>query len=174
MGVIPRIFLSWRAPGRAVRGMLGVSEPALLALLLGTMAIYFVGQWPGHARAAALDPSVPLQARLGGALMATMFLMPLVVMAAALVAGVVARALGLAIDGYRSRLALIWALAATTPAMLLTGLVQGLIGPGPALRLVQAVAGAAFLIFWIAGLLALGRTDNPGRKDGLGRKDRAT
>ena len=54
-------------------GMAGLSEPALLALLLGTMAVYFVAQWPAHARAAALDPSVPLQARLGGALLATLF-----------------------------------------------------------------------------------------------------
>lgn len=156
MGLIPRIFLSWRAPGRAVRGMQGISEPALLALLLGTMAVYFVAQWPAHARAAALDPAVPLQARLGGALMATMFLMPLAVMTLALVAGLVARALGLGIDGYRSRLALIWALAATAPAMLLAGLVQGFIGRGPALTLVHVVAGAAFFIFWIAGLKTLG------------------
>ena len=34
-------------------------SPAMLALLFGTMAIYFVAQWPGHARAATLDPSGP-------------------------------------------------------------------------------------------------------------------
>ena len=137
MGLIPRIFLSWRAPGRAVRGLSDLSEPALLALLLGTMAVYFVAQWPGHARAAALDPSVPLQARLGGALMATMFLMPLGVMA----------------------LALVWALAATAPAMLLAGLVQGMIGAGPALTLVHVIAGIAFFVFWFAGLRALARKE---------------
>ena len=70
MALVPRILQTWRAPGAAVRGMAGLSEPALLALLLGTMAVYFVAQWPGHARAAVLDPSVPLQARLGGALLA--------------------------------------------------------------------------------------------------------
>ena len=159
MGLIPRIFLSWRAPGRAVRGLSDLSEPALLALLLGTMAVYFVAQWPGHARAAALDPSVPLQARLGGALMATMFLMPLGVMALALVAGLVARAFGLAVDGRASRLALVWALAATAPAMLLAGLVQGMIGAGPALTLVHVIAGIAFFVFWFAGLRALARKE---------------
>ena len=41
--------------------------------------------------------------------------------------------------------------------MLLGGLVQGLIGPGPALMLVHAAAGAAFLIFWAAGLRAFVR-----------------
>ena len=138
-----------------MRGLSGLSEPALLALLLGTMAIYFVAQWPGHARAAALDPSVPLQARLGGALMATMFLMPLCVMALALVAGLVARAFGLAVDGRASRLALIWALAAVAPVMLLAGLVQGFLGEGPGLTLVHAIAGLSFIAFWVAGLRAL-------------------
>ena len=46
-------------------------------------------------------------------------------------------------------------LAATAPVMLLGGLVAGLVGPGPGLTLVHAVAGAAFLLFWIAGLRAL-------------------
>lgn len=160
MGLIPRIFLTWRAPRRAVRGLAGLSEPALLALLLGTMAVYFVAQWPGHARAATLDASVPLQARLGGALMGTMFIMPLAVMALALIAGMVARGFGLALDGHGSRLALIWALAATAPAMLLAGLVQGLIGPGPGLTLVHAVAGVAFAVFWIAGITALARKES--------------
>ena len=52
---------------------------------------------------------------------------------------------------------LIWALAATAPAMLLAGLVRGLIGPGPGLTLVHAVSGAAFALFWGAGLAALAR-----------------
>ena len=70
MGLVPRVLLTWRSPARALRGIAGISEPALLALLMGTLGLYFVAQWPGHARAAALDPSVPLQARLGGALLA--------------------------------------------------------------------------------------------------------
>ena len=34
MALVPRILQTWRAPGAAVRGMAGLSEPALLALLL--------------------------------------------------------------------------------------------------------------------------------------------
>lgn len=157
MGLIPRILLTWRAPGRAVRGLSDITEPALLALLFGTMAVYFVAQWPGHARAAALDPSVPLQARLGGALLATMFMMPLIVMAVGALAAVLLRAAGAPVEGRLSRLALVWALAAAAPAMLLAGLVQGFIGTGPELTLVQVLAGAAFVIFWGAGLRALAR-----------------
>ena len=161
MGLVPRILLSWRAPGRAVRGLAGISEPALLALLLGTMAVYFVAQWPGHARGAALDPSVPLQARLGGALLATLFLMPLLIMGVAFVVHLAARAMGFGLGGRASRLALVWALAAAAPAMLLVGLVQGFIGPGPGLLLAQTVAGVAFAVFWVAGLRALSRNGRP-------------
>lgn len=155
MGLIPRILLTWRAPGRAVRGVALMSEPALLALLIGTMTAYFVAQWPVHARAAALDPTVPLQARLGGALLATLFLMPLVVMAVAWVVQVFASLVGARITGRQSRLALIWALAAAAPAMLLQGLVQGFVGPGPAVTTASILAFGAFVVFWIAGLREL-------------------
>ncbi|MDO5369576.1 hypothetical protein [Paracoccus sp. (in: a-proteobacteria)] len=161
MALVPRILQTWRRPGAAVRGMTGISEAGLLALLLGTMAVYFVAQWPAHARAAALDPSVPLQARLGGALLATLFLMPLVVMTMALVMQLLLRAFGTRIEGFESRLALVWALAAASPMMLLQGLTQGFMGPGPALTLVNLLAGAAFLVFWIAGLRALSRKRHP-------------
>ena len=157
MALVPRILQTWRAPAAAVRGMAGLSEGGLLALLMGTMAVYFVSQWPGHARAAALDPSVPLQARLGGALWATLFLMPLMVMALAALVRLGARAFGVQVDGHASRLALVWALAAAAPAMLLQGLVAGLIGPGPALAAVNLLAGGAFLVFWITGFRALSR-----------------
>lgn len=158
MGLLPRILSTWRAPGAAVRGMAGLGEPSILALLLGTMAVYFVAQWPVHARAATLDPAIPLDARLGGALMATLFMMPLVIMAVAWLSSLVLRAAGRPIQGRLARLALVWALVAVAPAMLLAGLVQGFVGPGPGLTLVHALVGAAFLIFWFSGLFALSGT----------------
>lgn len=161
MALVPRILQTWRAPGAAVRGMAGLSEPGLLALLLGTMAVYFVAQWPVHARAAAMDPSVPLDARLGGALLATLFMMPLIVMAVAAVAQLVARAFGLRLDGRASRLALVWALAAVAPVMLLQGLTMGFVGPGRAVAAVNLLAGGAFLVFWISGLRALSQQRQP-------------
>ena len=82
-GLLPRVIESWWAPGRVVRGLRGMPEGALLALLLAAMAIFLIAQTPGHARAAQLDPSGPLGARLGGALVAVMFLMPLLAYALA-------------------------------------------------------------------------------------------
>lgn len=162
MGLIPRLALSWVRPGAAVRAVAHLSDPSVLALLMGTMAAYFVSQWPAHARAAALDPSVPLDARLGGALLATMFIMPLAVLAVAALSALVLRIFGLQIGGRHARIALVWALAAAVPAMLLAGLVQGLVGPGPALTLVRAAAGAAFAIIWAAGLRTLARRGGRG------------
>ncbi|WP_240602541.1 hypothetical protein [Paracoccus endophyticus] len=157
MALVPRILSTWRAPGATVASLRGMPEPSMLALLIGTMAVYFVAQWPGLARVAQIDPSVPLNARLAGALLATLFLMPLLVLAVAGIVQLVARVLGLRLGGADSRLALIWALAATAPAMLLAGLVGGLIGPGPGLTLVHVVSGLAFVLFWGTGLAALAR-----------------
>ena len=65
------------------------------------------------------------------------------------------RLAGVRISGRQARLALIWALAAVAPVMLLAGLVQGFLGEGPGLTLVHAVAGLSFIAFWVAGLRAL-------------------
>lgn len=154
-GLIPRLAMGWRAPARTVRSLRGMRDPALLALLLGTLAMYFVAQWPAHVRAAEVDPSIPLGARLGGALMATMFLMPLVVYLLAALSGVIARAFGWTGTGADARLALIWTMAVVTPLMLLAGLTQGIVGPGPTADLAQGIAGAAFLVLWFVNLRAL-------------------
>ena len=154
-GLIPRLAMGWRAPARTVRSLRGMRDPALLALLLGTLAMYFVAQWPVHVRAAEVDPSIPQGARLGGALMATMFLMPLLVYLLAALSGVVARAVGWAGTGADARLALIWTMAMITPLMLLAGMTQGLVGPGPAADLTQGIAGVAFVVLWFINLRAL-------------------
>lgn len=156
-GLIPRLATGWRAPARTVRSLRGMRDPALLALLLGTLAMYFVAQTPVHVRAAQVDPSIPQGARLGGALMATMFLMPLIVYLLAALSGVVARAFGWAGTGADARLALIWTMAMITPLMLLAGMTQGLVGPGPAADLTQGIAGVAFLALWVVNMRALGR-----------------
>ena len=146
---------SWWAPRRVVRGLADMPDRALVAVLMAAMLIFLIAQGPGHARAAELDPSVPFDARIGGAIMAVMFLMPLIAYGVAeLVAGV-SRLTPWRLSSRHSRLALFWALLAVAPAMLLAGLVAGLVGPGPALVLTQAVAGIGFLAIWGAGISAL-------------------
>lgn len=158
---MPRLVAGWRAPGRTVRGLRGMGDPGLMALLTGTLAIYFLAQWPAHVTAARIDPSIPLGARLGGALLATMFMMPLLVYGVAGLIALVARAAGWRGTGRDARLALIWAMAMVTPLMLLGGMTQAVSGGGPALTLVQAVTGVAFLGLWLVNMRALGQGAPP-------------
>ncbi|AUM74815.1 hypothetical protein CYR75_11475 [Paracoccus jeotgali] len=156
-GIAPRILASWRRPGQVVRELSPLGEGTLVALLMGAMLIFLIAQAPGHARAAALDPSVPLGGRMAGAVMAVIFVMPLLAYAAAWLVAAVAGLTGSRLSGPDSRLALFWALLAIAPAMLLSGLVEGLIGPGTALFATRLLAGVGFLFIWAAGLRALSR-----------------
>ena len=148
---------SWVAPRRVVRGLSGMPEGSKLAVLMAAMLIFLIAQAPGHARLAQLDPAVPFQARMGGALLAVMFMMPILAYGLAALASLLSRLTPWRLTPGDSRLALFWALLAVAPAMLLAGLVAGLVGQGSALALVQAVSGLGFLMIWGAGIAALAR-----------------
>ena len=154
-GILPRVLQSWWAPGRVVTSLRGTPERVLIVILMAAMLVFLIAQAPGHARAAHLDPSVPLEARMGGALLAVMFMMPLLAYALAELVAFLSRLTPWPVASPDSRLALFWALLAVAPAMLLAGLVEGFVGPGAALSLVRVVAGFGFLVIWGAGLRAL-------------------
>lgn len=154
-GILPRVLQSWWAPRRVVRGLSAMPESGKLVVLMAAMLIFLIAQAPLHARAAQLDPSVPFDARMGGALLAVMFVMPLLAYGAASLVALLLRALRWRLDPAQSRLALFWALLAVAPAMLLWGLVAGLVGPGPAEALCRALVGIGFLAIWAAGISTL-------------------
>ena len=131
-------------------------EQVLVVVLLLAMLIFLVAQAPGHARAAHLDPTVPLGVRMGGSVMAVLFLMPLLAYGLAALSGLVMRLVGRPILARHARLALFWALLAVAPAMLLSGLVEGLMGSGSALTLTRIIAGLGFVLVWGAGLIVFG------------------
>lgn len=152
-----RVLRSWWAPRHVVRSMSDIPDRVLLIVLMLAMLITLVAQAPGNARAAQLDPSIPMDARMGGAVLGTIFMMPLLSYAVAGLVSLLSRATPWRVDARESRLALFWALLAASPATLLAGLVAGLIGPGPELTLTRSIAGAGFLFIWCAGLSALAR-----------------
>ena len=156
-GIAPRVLASWRRPGQVVRGLSPMSEGAMLAVLMGAMLVFLIAQAPGHARAAALDPAVPMAGRMAGALTAVLLMMPLVAYVVASLVALASRLTRWRLAAEDSRLALFWALLAISPAMLLSGLVEGLIGPGPALTITRLVAGIGFLFIWGGGIRALAR-----------------
>lgn len=154
MPITSDILRTYRAPREVVRGLRAVdrSEGRLLFYLVLACGLIFVAQWPRLARQAQLDSSVPFEGMMTGALFGLMFLFPLIAYGVSALLGLVMRIGVRGIDGYDVRLALFWALLASSPLMLLHGLVQGIIGPGAQANLVGVVVFAAFLAILVAGL----------------------
>lgn len=158
MGVIPDILRSWRDP----RGLIAEKaatrrEPLALATLMGACALIFVAQWPLNARLAHLDPSVPLDARMGASLMAVVFILPLVMYVLAGVSHMIARALGGRGTGFGARMALFQALLALTPVSLLYGLVRGFVGEGTAAVVLGLIWAVGLLWMWLTMLVTVER-----------------
>lgn len=155
MAVTTDILSSYRQPRTVLRRQLqgGVREDRALIYLMLACGLIFVGQWPALQRAALADPSTPLDARIGGALMAWLFVAPLAMYAVAGLSHLLARLLGGRGTGFGARLALFWSLLAAAPLWLIYGMVAGMIGPGPAMTATGAVAFAAFLVLWLSALI---------------------
>lgn len=155
MAITTDIVESYRRPRVVLRRRMGdaENEGGALALLILACLLIFVSQLPGLARAAHFAPEIPLEARMGGALLATLFLLPPLAYGLAALSHVVLRAMGGRGSGYGARIALFWSLLAVSPLMLLQGLVRGFIGPGPALTAMGVLVGVAFLALWINALL---------------------
>ena len=153
MPVTSDIAASYRRPRKTLRALLarGISEPRALAYLMGACGVMFIAQWPKLAREAHLTGS-DLEMDLGGALLGTLFFLPLVFYIIAGLSHVVAKGIGRPVSGYQSRLALFWALLAASPLALFYGLIGGFIGPGGALTLVGVAWLAVFLWLWTTGL----------------------
>jgi hypothetical protein len=154
MPVSTDILESYLRPRQVFRRKLegGTHEGRALATLIGACLLIFVAQWPGQAREAHINPAIPLDARMGGALLGTLFLLPPITYAVAALSHLAARAFGGTGSFFSARLALFWSLLAVSPLMLLQGLVRGFIGPGPALTLVGLAVLATFLMFWVTSL----------------------
>lgn len=154
MSVTQRILTSWRRPRVVMRSILadGVREDRALVFLMSACFIAFIAQWPALSRAAHLDPSVPLDARLGGALMGTLFLVPLFAYALAAIAHLVAKVFGGKGSFYTARVALFWSLLVISPLMLLHGLVSGFLGQGAQANIIGFLVMAGFLFQWISAM----------------------
>ncbi len=154
MSVTTEIVSSWRRPRAGLRRHLerGRSEPFAFSLLLVFLIVAFVGQWPGAARAAFEAGDGSAFPRIFANALAVLATIPLWYALAAL-SRLVARAMGGQGTWYGARVALFWALATVSPLMLLQGMVAGMIGPSPALVMVNLLAAAAFLYLWVNMLI---------------------
>jgi len=153
MSVVMNIAATYRGPGRVVSRLLaaGFTESRSLAYLMAACAVLFIAQLPRLARQAHLEGD-DLNMLMGASLLGIVFFAPLMFYALAWAGHLIARVFGGKGTAAAARVALFWALLASTPLVLLHGLVAGFIGPGTQLSLVGFLWFAAFLWFWIAGL----------------------
>lgn len=153
MAVTQDIVATYRGPGRVMERLLamGPREDRALAFLMGFCVLAFVAQMPGLARQAHFEDA-DLAILLGGALLGSVFILPLLLYLLALASHLLARLLGGKGTGYGARLALFWSLLASSPLVLLNGLVAGFIGRGPGLTAVGLIWVGVFLWFWSVSL----------------------
>lgn len=152
------IVASYGGPGKVVRRILeeGAREDrALIFLMIGCL-LFFVGQTPRLARE-AFETEQDLGMLMGASLMAWIFIAPLVLYLLAGLTYLLAKAFRSAITAFGARLALFWALLASSPLVLLWGLTAGFVGQGLELTLVGLLWFAIFMWFWIGGFLAAAR-----------------
>lgn len=131
---------------------MGPREDRLLAFLMAFCTLLFIAQMPVRAREAHLTGQ-ELNMLLGGSLLALIFILPLALYSLAWICHLVARLLGGKGQGHLGRLALFWALLASTPLVLLHGLVGGFIGPGAEKSFVGLLWFGVFLWFWLSGMI---------------------
>jgi len=153
MSVTTDITATYRGPGRVMQRLLamGQREDRALAILMAGCVVVFIAQLPRLARESHLD-GTDLSMHMGATLLAWLIVAPLLLYGIAAVSHLVARVVGGRGSWYGARLALFWAFLASTPMLLLWGLVAGFIGTGPALSGVGLLWCLVFVWFWVACL----------------------
>ena len=153
MSLTAAILASYRSPRRVVAGLIAQDrrEGRLLFYLMLACGLLFVAQWPRLMRQAG--PDLPLEGLLAGTLFALVFVAPLLIygIAALLALGLRLARRG-ATDAFAVRLALFWALLATSPLVLAQAALTTL-APGAG-QVGGLVVAAAFLALLIGGLRA--------------------
>ncbi|SMX34828.1 YIP1 family protein [Actibacterium lipolyticum] len=154
MAITTEILRSYRAPRAVLRRQLagGAREDRALIYLFAACLIIFISTLPRLAREAHLAPEIPLDARVGGAMLGWIFIVPLAMYGLAALSHLIAKLFGGQGGWYGARLALFWALLAASPVWLFHGMVAGFIGQGAALTAVSAVLAVAFFYIWLSGL----------------------
>ncbi len=153
MAVTTDMVRAHKQPRQVMRKLLdmGQREDRALAMLMAACFVMFISQWPWRAREAH-ETGGSLTDLIQNDLFALIFVLPLIAYGFAALTHMIARIFGGRGGWYGARLALFWSLLASTPLLVLAGLVKGFIGPGPENTLVGALWFAIFLWIWISSL----------------------
>lgn len=155
MAVSQDIVATYRGPGKVVQRLLslGQREDRAFLFLLMACVLIFVAQAPFQSRSAFMDPTVPLNARLYWSALFFIFLLPFGLYLLAGASHLIAKVVGGKGSFYGARIALFWGLLASTPLILLNGMVAAFIGPGPEQTAVAVIWFVIFIWFWLRGLI---------------------
>ena len=137
---------------------LAVLKQQLLVCGKKSCFLLFVATLPNMSRQAFLDPSIPFQSRMAGAFFAWLLMMPLVFYVVSILLKLVLKVLRVDAPGHHVRMGRFWALLASAPLWLLSGLAAGFTGESPGAMVSGLAAFGAFLVFAIFGLVAAVRT----------------
>lgn len=150
MGVVTDIVSTYRQPRKVMRRLLamGRREDRPLVFVMAGCTLVFLSQWPVLARKAHFE-NEDLNMLLGAALLGWVVLAPLMLYCLSGFSHILGLLVGRKGSAFAARLALFWALLASSPLILLNGLVGGFIGQGPALQSVGAIWLGVFLWFWL-------------------------
>ncbi len=157
MAVTTDIVRTWRGPRAVMRDLLaqGRREDRAVAYVISACLLIFVAQGPRLSRqAAGFDLAPGAEARditelLSYELFAWLMIWPLALYVIGAITHVLAKIVGGKGTFYTARLALFWALLASTPVLLLYGLMAGFVGPGVQTQVVGAIWVAAFGWIWL-------------------------
>jgi len=154
MAVTRDMFRTWRHPRKVMRELLetGRREDRALAFLMAGCVITFIAQWPRLSREAFLTGEDFTQL-MSYDLFAWIFVWPLALYGIAAVAHLIAKVFRGKGSFYSARLSLFWTLLATTPVMLLYGLLTGFNGVNAGTQLVGGLWAIGFVAIWIATLI---------------------
>lgn len=147
------IVESWHKPRAVIRRLQarGRSEAFVFTFLFVFLLLALTSIAPYLSREATLHPEAPLFQRLFAAALGMLVLIPVFYLLAAL-GHLVARLMGGTGGYYDGRLALFWALTATTPAMLIYGLARAFADGSPAVPILGGLTFLVFLVLYTAML----------------------
>ncbi len=146
MAVTRDIVEAHLRPRRVMARLLrmGQREDRVLAMLMGGCIILFVSQWPYRARQAHFTGET-LTDYIQHDAVGLIFVLPLLAYGVAALLRLISRIFGAKADYYSARLAMFWALLASSPALVLAGMVKGFIGLGGGNSFVCALLVLVFL-----------------------------
>lgn len=137
MALTRDILRTWRGPRVVMRDLLAVGprEDRALAYLMSACFVIFLAQWPRLSREAFLGGQ-ELSQRISYEFVSWLIVWPLVFYVLALIIHTVLLVFRARGSWFGARLALFWALLASSPLMLLYGLMAGFAGPTPGTDLI--------------------------------------